>query len=129
MDEKAQEKIMNSEQITHIAAECLLYEELTPEQYQRAIEKFAQIIFREGAGTEWRLIETTPPKPNNYYLVTGGKHVYYGFFDGEGWMVENRGLIGNESDVVQSLWMRPSKETPPTQWRPLTSQLSVPLLK
>ena len=30
-----------NEQITHLAAECMLYEELSPDDYQLAIEKFA----------------------------------------------------------------------------------------
>ena len=35
---------ITQEGATHIAAECMLYEELDKEQYQLALEKFASII-------------------------------------------------------------------------------------
>lgn len=89
-------------------------------QLQQARAEIAELESALAAaklGGEWQPIETAPK--DTYCLVTGGTNVYYGFFDGNRWMVENRGLIGNESDTTQSLWMRPSKETPPTHWMPL----------
>ena len=66
---------------------------------------------------KWQPIDTCPP--NTHCLVTGGKHVYYGFFDGKNWLVENRGFFGDTADTAESIWMRPSKDTPPTHWMPL----------
>lgn len=35
---------INTEKLTHIAAECGLYEDLSPEDYQAALVKFAEKV-------------------------------------------------------------------------------------